>query len=232
MTYDSIDRALTTMPSVSRSRAGTARRVVPRHVLTAVLLLSPLPALAQDSDAPQFAPPSDGPPSDAQPPSATPPPSEAPPAPPSEIPQPPPPTQIYEPPNEPGMQQGQEQPPSEAMNQPALPEGQWVFTNQYGWVWMPYAQTYTFVPNDGYPAMYLYGPRLGWRWVVAPWVFGWGPQPYWGLRGRGHFGWYAHPWFAHREFRGGGGYAGGARWHGGGRVAAPRYGGHAGGHRR
>jgi hypothetical protein len=89
-------------------------------------------------------------------------------------------------------------PPSMAAPAPPPPrsEGQWVYTNQYGWVWMPYAQAYTYVPADGgYPYMFVYYPTSGWRWVVAPWVFGWGPRPYWGPWGRAHFVWYAHPWF-------------------------------------
>src|SRR5262245_9047257 len=39
-------------------------------------------------------------------------------------------------------------------------DGQWVYTEQYGWVWMPYAQAYTYVPADGDPMMYVYGSTL------------------------------------------------------------------------
>ncbi len=78
---------------------------------------------------------------------------------------------------------------------PATPEGQWVSTAQYGWVFMPYAQQYTYVPVQGDPSMYVYYPAFGWRWIGAPWVRGWGPRPYWGPWGRTHFAWYAHPWY-------------------------------------
>ena len=61
---------------------------------------------------------------------------------------------------------------------------------------MPYDQAYTYVAPDGAAArMYVYQPRLGWRWVGAPWVIGVGPAPFWGRVGPARFAWYAHPWF-------------------------------------
>lgn len=81
---------------------------------------------------------------------------------------------------------------------PAAPEGQWVYTRQYAWVYMPYAQNYTYVPADGHPQMFVFYPNYGWRWVVAPWIFGAGPAPYWGPHGYVRFAWYARPWFAPR----------------------------------
>jgi hypothetical protein len=81
-------------------------------------------------------------------------------------------------------------------------DGQWVYTSQYGWIWMPYDRVYTYVPDDdGYPAMYVYGQTIGWRWVTAPWIFGWGPAPHWGPRGRVHFVWHMRPWFSPRPYR-------------------------------
>lgn len=91
------------------------------------------------------------------------------------------------------------QPPSPP---PGVPSGQWAYTSQYGWVWMPYAQTYTYVPEYGDPYMYVYYPSYGWQWVVAPWVFGWGPTPHWGSWGVRHFAWHSRPWFQHRAFHG------------------------------
>jgi hypothetical protein len=99
-------------------------------------------------------------------------------------------------------------PPAAALRQPATPppatpvriaapppEGQWVFTQQHGWVYMPYAQSYTYVPAVGDPLVYVfYGS--GWRWVRAPWLVGTGPIPYWGPLGYVRFAWYARPWFA------------------------------------
>jgi hypothetical protein len=86
-------------------------------------------------------------------------------------------------------------PPPRAAPVP-LPAGQWAFTQQYGWLWMPYDQGYTHVVDDAALAyQYAYYPAYGWRWLVAPWVLGFGVAPYWGALGPGHFAWYGHPWF-------------------------------------
>jgi hypothetical protein len=70
--------------------------------------------------------------------------------------------------------------------------GQWVYTNQYGWVWMPYGRQYIDEGNygDNSPHEYVYSPGLGWSWVAAPWLWGWGVYPYFGGRGPSRFGWY------------------------------------------
>ena len=94
------------------------------------------------------------------------------------------------------------------------PNGQWVYTQQYGWVWAPYARDYTYVGPEGYPYSYIYYPTYGWCWLYSPWIFGWGPTPYWGVYGRVHFGWYTHPWYGRPIYRGGPAYRGGV--HGGG----------------
>lgn len=92
------------------------------------------------------------------------------------------------------------------------PPGQWVFTTQYGWLWLPYEQGYTYVsPDASFAYMYTYNPTFGWRWVGAPWVLGVGPSPRWGVYGTAHFAFYSHPWF-----RGGVGYRGGAEHRGSG----------------
>ena len=71
--------------------------------------------------------------------------------------------------------------------------GQWVHTEQYGWVWMPYGDDYTYVPQDNSsPSMYVYYPDAGWCWVMAPWLWGLGPMPYFGMVGPGYYGWYGH----------------------------------------
>jgi hypothetical protein len=79
-------------------------------------------------------------------------------------------------------------PPSVAVAPPSG-TGQWVDTAQYGWVWMPYGTAYTFLPAGAYPDMYVYVPVYGWRWVVAPWVWGIGPRPY------SVYGWARFPWW-------------------------------------
>jgi hypothetical protein len=80
---------------------------------------------------------------------------------------------------------------------PSVPAGEWVNTEQYGWVWMPYGDAYTHVPDDGYgaPYTYVYYPSYGWTWLAAPWVWGLGPWPVFGIFGPAHFGWYGHGWW-------------------------------------
>ncbi len=70
--------------------------------------------------------------------------------------------------------------------------GQWVYTSQYGWVFMPYGDEYVYTPpvSTGQPYFYVYYPTFGWRWVVAPWVWGIGPHPYFGRLGAWRFPWY------------------------------------------
>jgi hypothetical protein len=95
--------------------------------------------------------------------------------------------------------------------------GQWVYTAEYGWIWMPYGNQYTYEgsPNDAYPYSYAYYPSYGWMWLAAPWVWGWGAYPYFGPRGPLGFGWYVG---LHRAGYGWGGYRGGGHGWGG----APR----------
>jgi hypothetical protein len=97
--------------------------------------------------------------------------------------------------------------------------GQWVYTSQYGWIWMPYGNAYTYAPAGGAaPDMYVYYPAFGWTWVVAPWVWGLGPQPYFGVYGPARFAWYGRGFgrwygFAPRYVGWGGrGYWAGGRW--------------------
>ncbi len=101
--------------------------------------------------------------------------------------------------------------------------GQWVYTNQYGWVWMPYGNSYTYVPPGGdAPDMYVYYPTIGWCWVVAPWVWGWGPMPFFGVYGTARFGWYGFGFGRWYGFAGPyGGWGGRGVWNNG-RWSAPR----------
>jgi hypothetical protein len=93
-------------------------------------------------------------------------------------------------------------PEPEAAPQQEAPPGNWVYTQQYGWIWMPYAERYTWYPPDGYgsPYMFVYYPTFGWTWVVAPWVWGWGPWPYFGDYGPFPFAWYARGWWRHPTY--------------------------------
>ena len=128
---------------------------------------------------------------------------------------------------DPALSTGQMQAPA----QQATPAGQWVYTQQYGWVWMPYGSAYTYLPSDGgAPAMYIYYPLVGWSWVIAPWVWGWGPMPYFGYYGPWRFAWYGHGyghWYGYRGVYAGWygrGYWHGGAWHGyraGARPAPP-----------
>lgn len=93
------------------------------------------------------------------------------------------------------------EPPAPPVDQqtasPTDSTGQWVYTQQYGWVWAPYGDTYSYVPPDGAgePYEYVYYPSYGWTWLVAPWVWGIGPWPYFGIFGPSHFGWFHHGWW-------------------------------------
>ena len=106
----------------------------------------------------------------------TPPPTHMPPAPPDT----PPPPQIT----------GEQPPASPPSN------GQWVYTQQHGWTWMPYSEKYVYItpgPNP-YPYQYVFIGGV-WSWIAAPWIWGWGPRPWYGYYGPGHFGWYHNPGF-------------------------------------
>jgi len=83
-----------------------------------------------------------------------------------------------------------------------MPAGQWVYTHEYGWLWIPYDQKYVHVTEVakrfGCSAVayeYAYYPVSGWRWVLAPWILRFGVVPYWGGLGPERFAWYTHPWF-------------------------------------
>jgi hypothetical protein len=89
-----------------------------------------------------------------------------------------------------------------------------VYTQQYGWIWMPYADAYTSVPAGGYgaPYAYVYAPAYAcWTWLAAPWIWGVGPWPAFGVYGAARFGWYGHGWWRYP-----------AHWH----YYAPGYAGH------
>jgi hypothetical protein len=79
----------------------------------------------------------------------------------------------------------------------ALPDGQWVYTQQYGWIWMPFDDLYTYVPpgGTGEPLGFVFTGNYGWTWVAAPWVWGYGPTPNWGRPGPDRFAWYRHGWW-------------------------------------
>ncbi len=107
-------------------------------------------------------------------------------------------------------------PPAQA--QPPGPTGQWVFTQQYGWIWTAYGDAFTYAPPSGYgePLAYVYYPAAGWTWVAAPWVWGFGPWPYFGVVGPRHFAWYGHGWWRTpaRWHLGPARIHGGLAWHG------------------
>ena len=79
---------------------------------------------------------------------------------------------------------------------PAVPaQGQWVYTDQYGWIWVPEGSTTVYVQEQ--PYVYLYTPTYGWTWYGSPW----GP-------GRYYYGpWVHHVWGAPRVWHRGGWYA-------------------------
>jgi hypothetical protein len=93
------------------------------------------------------------------------------------------------------------------------PAGQWVYTQQYGWVWMPYGANYTYVTATDAAYTFAYYPRFGWRWLAAPWVLSVGPTPRWGHLGPVHFAWYGRPRFH--------GYVAHSTWYGRPEYRAP-----------
>jgi len=101
--------------------------------------------------------------------------------------------------------------------------GQWVYTAQQGWIWIPYGPSYTYVTADGSLAYeYVYYLTFGWHWAPSPWVLGIGPARFWGVRGYARFAWHAHPWFGVHRYYGGpahvrAAHVGGYGFHGGGR---------------
>jgi hypothetical protein len=107
---------------------------------------------------------------------------------------------------------------------PPPSSGQWVYTSQCGWVWMPYGQEYVDEATYGAetPYQYVYTVRLGWSWVAAPWLWGWGAYPYFGVMGPSHFGWYrglyrsGYGWGRYRGGYARGGYVRGGRYPAGG----------------
>lgn len=138
------------------------------------------------------------------------------------------------PPGNPGLPPGETAGQAPAPITPQTTNGQWTYTSQYGWVYLPYNQSYTHVSPDGSLAyQYAYYPAQGWVWLESPWVLGWGPRPYWGYYGYNHFAWYAHPWFhvgvaygGHFGYRTGFGHIHGAAAYGrhGGGYAHPAHG--------
>jgi hypothetical protein len=123
-------------------------------------------------------------------------------------------------------------PPPPAAPQPQVPaapqpEGQWIYTDSYGWVWVPAGTVTVNVAAE--PYVYLYTPSFGWTWYVSPW--GWGPffvGP-----------WVHHPCCVARIWHGGRWVGPGVHVFGGGRYPGPpahfrggAHGGHYhGGHR-
>jgi hypothetical protein len=135
---------------------------------------------------------------------------------------PPPPPSQPPPPAADGAATGEPPPPAQWVY--SYPEGQWVYTADYGWIWVPVGAM--AAEMEGVPYTYLYTPAYGWTWYVSPW--GWGPyhyglwvrSPWHPLGWRG--GWVAHPGVG-IYFRGRAGFGGRG---GGGRGGGGRGGGH------
>ena len=101
-----------------------------------------------------------------------------------------------QPPPPPVQAQAQAQPPTQQASMPAqAPQpgvgGQWVYTDQYGWVWMPYGDQYTYEGTSTTPP-HIPMSTIQLRLDVAGGSvgLGWGAYPYFGVRGAVGFGWY------------------------------------------
>ena len=206
-------------------------------------------APAQKAPAQQTPPPLPSPSVEAQPqppppPQAEPPQDPAPSAPPTTVDsqQQPPPAPQAEPPQYPPVPQVTEQ---------MAAQGEWVYTAQDGWLWVPYGSSTTSVGVA--PYVYLFAPSYGWRWFVSPWGLGpfhygaWGWGPRWGYgyapprglggfhyspRVGGHGGYMPHAYggSAGVHVAAPGHVGGAARGFGGGHVGGGHFGG--GGHHR
>jgi len=111
----------------------------------------------------------------------------------SSVPSQTPPAPPQQPPAPPTQGPRLEAPVAEGLPAPeAAANGQWVFTSQYGWVFMPYGDQYVAqgIGTDGNPYSYIYHPGYGWQWLASPWLLGLGPNPYFGALGPAYFGWY------------------------------------------
>ena len=121
------------------------------------------------------------------------------------------------------------QPP--AALEPTGERGQWVKTDDSGWIGVP--EDSTTYEVDGVPYAYLYTPLYGWTWYASPW--GTGPYVY--------GAWVHRPWpFGFRAWaygatgwgwRGGtwrGGHFHGGAWHAGGGHVPPSGGRRPGAH--
>jgi hypothetical protein len=79
--------------------------------------------------------------------------------------------------------------------------GQWAYTTQFGWVWVPSGAESTSLNQE--PYVYLYAPSYGWAWFASPWgrgpfhygpwatYFGprfWGGSYHYGVGGWGYYG--------------------------------------------
>ena len=96
--------------------------------------------------------------------------------PPSQTPTPPP-QQLPPPPQ-------QQTVPTEAQSPPPA-TGQWVYTAQYGWIWLPYGSEYTNEPTTAgtYPYEYAYDPGYGLELAASAMGLGFGRGSlFWSLR--------------------------------------------------
>ena len=141
-----------------------------------------------------------------------------------------PPAPPMQPPSPPVQSQARPQIQQPVVTQQATGGGQWVYTEQYGWVWMPYGDQYTYegTAYDASPYAYVYYPSYGWTWLAAPWIWGWGAYPYFGVTGALGFGWYrglyaaGYGWGGYHGYGHGGYGFGGGYHHGYGYGGGPR----------
>ncbi|HXN33691.1 MAG TPA: hypothetical protein VN894_17600, partial [Polyangiaceae bacterium] len=106
--------------------------------------------------------------------------------PPQQSPAPPPAAQTQPQPPPSSQAEPPQYPPAPQVTEQMAARGEWVYTAQYGWIWVPYGSAAMTVGAD--PYVYLFAPSYGWRWFVSPWGLGpfrygaWGWGPRWGPR--------------------------------------------------
>ncbi|HUB05772.1 MAG TPA: hypothetical protein VMB50_02165 [Myxococcales bacterium] len=158
-------------------------------VAACVALAVPRVALAQWADADEGQP---------LPPDAPPAPDQSPPPPPADVPPPPGPDPTASVAPSSGDDSAEAPDTDSAEAPPDGVPGDWVYTEDQGWIWAPQGDAYASPPApqpDAQPYVFVFIPLTGYRWIVAPWYFaGWWPFGYvWA--GASYPRGYVYPWY-------------------------------------
>jgi hypothetical protein len=111
------------------------------------------------------------------------------------------------PPPPPSEGQAQASPHPAAVRRGAAAGGSWVYTLEYGRIWVPYANEHTYggMAAAASPYWYSYRPLYERLWLAEPWLWSLDVQPDFGPLGPSGLEWYRGPYLA---ADGGSGYPG------------------------